>query len=120
MKKEFPNLPLIFDPSHVAGKRDLIYDLSKTALDLRFDGLMVEAHYNPDNAWSDSKQQLLPEKLLEMINCLVNDCNSSTSNPSIEKLLELDSRIDILKEQLGNVFLKKREIKNKLELFREK
>ncbi|KAG1648828.1 Phospho-2-dehydro-3-deoxyheptonate aldolase [Nymphon striatum] len=56
-QNKFPDLPLINDPSHITGKRDMIFDVSQTALDLNFDGLMIETHHDPDNAWSDAAQQ---------------------------------------------------------------
>ena len=60
-QNNFPDIPLICDPSHIAGKRDLIYDLSQTSLDLNYDGLMIESHWDPDNAWSDAAQQVTPK-----------------------------------------------------------
>ncbi|MBT8274256.1 MAG: 3-deoxy-7-phosphoheptulonate synthase, partial [Bacteroidia bacterium] len=54
LQNRFPDLPLLLDPSHIAGKRDIIFDLCQTALDLNYDGLMVETHHDPDNAWSDA------------------------------------------------------------------
>lgn len=66
LKKEFPDLPLILDPSHICGRRDTILDVSQTALDLNFDGLMVETHIDPDNAWSDAAQQITPARLHEI------------------------------------------------------
>jgi chorismate mutase len=63
LKKEFPNLPLILDPSHICGRRDTILDVSQTALDLNYDGFMIETHIDPDNAWSDAKQQITPSQL---------------------------------------------------------
>ncbi len=66
LQNTFPDLPLILDPSHIAGKRDIIFDLCQTALDLNYDGLMVETHFDPDNAWSDAKQQITPAALQKM------------------------------------------------------
>ena len=63
LQSRFPDLPLILDPSHIAGRRDIIFDLCQTALDLNYDGLMVETHFDPDNAWSDAKQQITPSTL---------------------------------------------------------
>ena len=51
----------ICDPSHICGRRDLIHDVSQKALDLNFDGLMIESHIDPDNAWSDAAQQITPK-----------------------------------------------------------
>ena len=66
LQRRLPDLPLILDPSHIAGRRDLIFDLCQTALDLNYDGLMIESHNDPDNAWSDAKQQVTPEVLSKM------------------------------------------------------
>lgn len=68
LQNRFPDLPLICDPSHIAGRRDLIFDVSQAALDLNFDGLMVESHWNPDKAWSDASQQITPETLIQYMN----------------------------------------------------
>lgn len=65
LKAAFPDLPIICDPSHIGGRRNLIFDICQTALDLQFDGLMVETHYDPDSAWSDAKQQITPETLVQ-------------------------------------------------------
>jgi chorismate mutase len=65
LQNKFPDLPIICDPSHISGRRDLIFDISQRALDLNFDGLMVESHCDPDNAWSDAKQQITPETLIQ-------------------------------------------------------
>ena len=66
-QNKFPDLPMICDPSHIAGRRDLIFDICQMALDLNFDGLMVESHYDPDNAWSDAAQQVTPTALIEIM-----------------------------------------------------
>ena len=60
-------MPLICDPSHIAGRRDILQDISQTALDLNFDGLMIETHTNPDKAWSDAAQQITPKVLIKMM-----------------------------------------------------
>jgi chorismate mutase len=70
-RKAMPDLLLINDPSHIAGNRDLIQSVAQMALDLKFDGLMVETHINPDAAWSDSKQQVTPQQLGAIMRKLV-------------------------------------------------
>ena len=67
LQNRFPDLPLICDPSHIAGRRDILQDISQTALDLNFDGLMIETHTNPDKAWSDAAQQITPKVLIKMM-----------------------------------------------------
>ena len=66
-KNKFPDVPIICDPSHISGRRDLIFDLSQMALDLNFDGLMIESHTDPDNAWSDAAQQVTPNRLIQIM-----------------------------------------------------
>ncbi|MBT7554691.1 MAG: 3-deoxy-7-phosphoheptulonate synthase, partial [Flavobacteriaceae bacterium] len=67
LQNRFPDLPLICDPSHIAGRRDILQDISQTALDLNFDGLMIETHIDPDNAWSDAEQQITPKTLVQLM-----------------------------------------------------
>lgn len=70
-RKALPDLLLINDPSHIAGNRDLIQSVAQMALDLKFDGLMVETHFSPDDAWSDSRQQVTPVQLFDIMRKLV-------------------------------------------------
>ena len=71
LKRRVPNLPIICDPSHMGGRRDLIAPLCQQAMDLGYEGLMIESHCNPDQAWSDASQQLTPEILEYILNLLV-------------------------------------------------
>lgn len=66
LQSRFPDLPLICDPSHMTGKRDMIFEVSQQALDLNYDGLMIETHTDPDHAWSDAEQQVTPTKLKQI------------------------------------------------------
>ncbi len=68
LKSELPNLPLLCDPSHIGGTRDLIYEISQKAIDLDYDGLMIETHIDPSKALSDAKQQVTPKRLAEILN----------------------------------------------------
>ena len=71
LKAEFPEMKIICDPSHICGRRDIIQDVSQKAFDLTFDGLMIESHITPDEAWSDAKQQITPARLKEILDELV-------------------------------------------------
>lgn len=71
LKRRYPRLPIIVDPSHIGGRRDLIFDIAQKALDLDMNGLMIETHINPDVALTDAAQQLTPERLEEVLNQLV-------------------------------------------------
>ena len=67
MKLRYPQIPMINDPSHICGRRDLLLDVMQRSVDLDFDGLIIESHPDPDQAWSDAKQQVTPERLIEML-----------------------------------------------------
>jgi len=69
--QEFPEIPMIVDPSHICGRRDILQDVGQKAMDLDFDGLMIESHIDPDNAWSDAKQQITPEVFGAMVTEMV-------------------------------------------------
>ncbi len=71
LRRRHPQIPIIVDPSHMGGTRELIYPLSQQAMDMGFDGLMIETHINPDKAWSDAKQQVTPEVLGNILRDLV-------------------------------------------------
>ncbi|MEN7546960.1 3-deoxy-7-phosphoheptulonate synthase [Rapidithrix thailandica] len=67
LKQRFPELPMLCDPSHIAGSRDIISQVSQKALDFGMEGLMVESHFAPDKAWTDAKQQITPEVLKQVL-----------------------------------------------------
>ena len=71
LKRRFPELTMICDPSHICGNRELLASVSQKALDLNFEGLMIESHCTPDEAWSDAKQQITPETLKTLLDELV-------------------------------------------------
>lgn len=107
LRTQFPDLPIICDPSHICGSRELIASVSQKALDLGFDGLMIEAHYDPDHALSDAKQQLTPAQLLELLEKLVIRHSSCEDQQFRDKLQEFRKIIDEIDDELMNV-LKKR------------
>lgn len=96
LRRRLPQLPIICDPSHIGGKRELVAPLSQQALDLGFDGLIIESHCDPDCAWSDKAQQVTPDVLNFILNTLVTrDKNSST-----ESLTLLRQQIDQIDNEL--------------------
>ena len=114
LQSKFPNLPLICDPSHITGKRDLIFDVSQTALDLNFDGLMIETHCNPDAAWSDAAQQITPEQLIKiMANLRIRNTSVNEKN-YVSQLGDLRSRIDIIDDQLLDLLKKRMDIADEI------
>jgi len=100
VKNRFPDLPMICDPSHIAGRRDLIFDLSQAALDLNFDGLMIETHWDPDNAWSDAAQQVTPTQLVEIMHNLKVRKKTTDEEAYHHALNNLRAQIDTIDQNL--------------------
>jgi chorismate mutase len=100
LQTKFPDLPLINDPSHITGKRDMVFDVSQTALDLNFDGLMIETHTDPDNAWSDAAQQITPETLIQFTKDLKIRKESTSEADYTAELQKLRAQIDVADNQL--------------------
>ena len=96
LQNRFPDIPLICDPSHIAGRRDILQDISQTALDLNFDGLMIETHIDPDNAWSDAAQQITPSVLVKMMNNLKIRTLTSEEADYKNQLNTLRTQIDVI------------------------
>ncbi|HUQ66432.1 MAG TPA: chorismate mutase [Flavitalea sp.] len=97
MKRRNPQMMIINDPSHICGRRDILIDVAQKAIDLDFDGLMIESHIDPDNAWSDAKQQVTPERLAEMLDTIVwrkEDINSEAYHQALEKLRQQINHLD--------------------------
>ncbi|PWJ43971.1 chorismate mutase [Sediminitomix flava] len=100
LKSELPNLPILCDPSHIAGNRDLILPISQKAIDLDFDGLMIETHYDPTNAWSDAAQQVTPERLAEILNTIKIKQSSSDNPEFVHNLEDLRKQIDTIDTEI--------------------
>ncbi len=97
MKRRFPDLMMIGDPSHICGRRDIIADVAQTAIDLNYDGLMIESHIHPDEAWSDAKQQITPESyqaLLEQICWRQSETDSDDYIIAVEQMRHEINKID--------------------------
>ena len=97
LKRRMPELPMICDPSHISGRRDILQEVSQEAIDLDYDGLMLETHVDPDNAWSDAKQQVTPEKLAELLDGIVwrrEHTDKKDFNSALEKLRAQINQVD--------------------------
>jgi chorismate mutase len=107
LQNRFPDLPLFLDPSHIAGRRDIIFDLSQTALDLNYDGLMIETHHDPDNAWSDAAQQITPQALDQYTIDL--KIRKEVGDDAIfnNKINTLRTKIDVIDHQLIEILGKR-------------
>ncbi|MBP1617292.1 MAG: aroF [Bacteroidetes bacterium] len=115
LKRRYPDLPIICDPSHIGGKRDLIQPLCQQAMDLAFDGLIIETHCNPEAAWSDASQQVTPARLKEILASLViRDKGQST-----EDLSDLRRQIDELDNQLLELLAKRMRVSKEIATFKK-
>lgn len=110
LRRRLPELPIICDPSHIGGKRELIAPLSQQAMDLGFDGLIVESHCNPDCAWSDKDQQVTPDVLHYILNMLVIRETQQTT----ESLTELRCQIDEFDNQLLELLAKRMRVSREI------
>ena len=115
LRRRIPNLPIFCDPSHIGGKRELIAPLCQQAMDLSLDGLIVESHCNPDQAWSDASQQITPEVLDYVLNLLV----IRESNQTTENLAELRRQIDGIDEQLLELLAKRMRISREIGIYKK-
>lgn len=99
-QNRFPDIPLINDPSHITGNRDMIFDVSQTALDLNFDGLMIETHTDPDKAWSDAAQQVTPSTLVQIMRDLKIRKETDAEAEYQTALSNLRAKIDVIDNQI--------------------
>ena len=110
LRLRFPNMPIIVDPSHIGGKRELIAPLSQQALDMGFNGLIIESHCDPDAAWSDAKQQLTPEVLNFILHTLVMRSDKEVT----ENLTLLRQQIDRIDNELLEILAKRMEVSREI------
>lgn len=110
LHRRLPNIPIICDPSHIGGRRELIASISQQAMDLSFDGLIVESHICPDKAWSDASQQITPDILQFIINKLVIREGVQTTESLADLRLQIDNIDNDLLEMLSKRMRISREI----------
>jgi chorismate mutase len=110
LRRRIPDLPIICDPSHIAGARQFLHEISQKAMDLNFDGLMIESHIDPAKALSDAAQQLTPNDLKELLSRLILR-NASTDDPKLLDVLgELRQQIDIYDDHLLDLMEKRMKV----------
>ena len=100
MRRRFPEMLLICDPSHICGNRTMLQNVAQKSIDLDFTGLMIESHIDPDNAWSDAKQQVTPERLLEMLGELIWRSENTDEKEFLNALAKLREQINHIDDEL--------------------
>lgn len=114
LKRQMPNIPIINDPSHIAGTRELIEEVSQKAMDIGLDGLMIETHHTPDEAWSDAKQQVTPARLFEILGNL-QIRQVATDNVEFNTSLDdLRAQIDRIDNELLEVLAERMQVVQKI------
>jgi len=115
LRRRYPTLPILCDPSHIGGKRELIAPLCQQAMDINFDGLIIESHCSPDAAWSDAAQQITPDVLDYVINLLViRDVTQTTEN-----LANLRHQIDTIDEGMLALLSKRMRISREIGIYKK-
>ncbi len=110
LRRRIPELPIICDPSHISGSRQFLHEISQKAMDLNFDGLMIESHIDPSKALSDAAQQLTPNDLKELLSRLIYR-NPDPSDPKLLDVLgELRQQIDIYDDHLLDLMEKRMKV----------
>ena len=116
LRRRCPELPLLCDPSHMGGRRELIATLCQQAMDLGADGLMVECHCHPEQAWSDARQQITPEQLQQILETLVIRSRQ-------QRLMDIDllrKQIDECDEQIMELLAKRMELSREIGVYKKK
>ena len=114
MKRRFPNVPMINDPSHICGRRDILQAVAQQAIDLDFDGLIIESHVDPDNAWSDAKQQITPAVLKTMLDSM-HWRKEAVQNEDFKSALEaMRQQINQLDDELLQVLSTRMKVAQKI------
>ncbi|NHM05364.1 bifunctional 3-deoxy-7-phosphoheptulonate synthase/chorismate mutase type II [Flavobacterium celericrescens] len=119
LQNRFPDLPLICDPSHITGKRDMIQEVSQQALDLNYDGLIIETHIDPDNAWSDAAQQVTPKVLKQMFLDLKVRKITDDESEYNQKMAKLRMQIDEFDGKLLEILGSRMKVADKIGLLKK-
>jgi chorismate mutase len=119
MKRRNPGMPIICDPSHICGRRDILQDVSQVSVDLDFDGLMIESHIDPDNAWSDAKQQITPEKVADMLDAITWRSESIAEKDFQSAFAAMREQINQLDDELLQILGQRMKVADKIGEFKK-
>ncbi len=120
LKRQMRQLPLLCDPSHIAGKREMLFEVIQRAFDLGYDGIMIESHHDPDNAWSDAEQQITPADLVAMMERVVIRGATPQDPAQQHNLDELRAQIDVLDKILVQVLNQRMEVARSIGQFKKR
>ena len=114
MKRRHPDLFMLCDPSHICGRRDILKMVSQKAIDLDYDGLMIESHIDPENAWSDASQQVTPEAFSELLNSIIWRKEEIPSGELHEALEKLRHQINHLDDEMMQILSQRMKLAEKI------
>jgi chorismate mutase len=114
MRRRHPELMMINDPSHICGNRHMLQDVAQKAIDLDYDGLMIESHIDPDKAWSDAKQQVTPERLAELLGAIKWRHESTDKKEFVIALEKLREQINHIDDELMQLLGQRMKIADKI------
>ncbi len=120
LKRRVPNLPMITDPSHICGNREMLFEVSQEAMDLNFDGLIIESHISPDKALSDASQQITPQEVRKLIDNLVLRKADIENTIIAHTLDDLRQQIDKFDDKLLEVMEKRMKVADKIGIYKKK
>jgi len=115
-----PEIPLFVDPSHICGRRDTLAAVAQQALDLNYDGMMLEVHPNPDDAWSDAKQQITPDRFGELVDGLILPKPSTNDPDFLASLSGLRQQIDEIDEEVLNLLAERMKLAESIGTYKRK
>lgn len=119
MKRRYPELIMINDPSHICGRRDILQSVAQTAIDLDYDGLIIESHIDPDNAWSDAKQQITPAQLSELLDNIKWRKEKGEASETHSPLDNLRNEINHLDNEIMQVLSRRMQIADKIGVYKK-
>jgi chorismate mutase len=120
LRRRIPDLPIITDPSHICGNKELLLEVSQRSIDLNFDGLMIETHINPEKALSDAAQQITPEELKSLLNKLILRKSNIENALLLTTLEELRQEIDNFDDKLLDILNSRMSISRKIGEYKKK
>jgi chorismate mutase len=119
LKRRMPDMPIICDPSHICGRRDILLEIAQKAIDLDYDGLMIESHIDPDRAWSDAKQQITPEVLSDLLEKITWRHETTQKEEFLNALATFREQINQIDDEILTLLGNRMKVSEKIGLYKK-
>lgn len=119
LRQRLPDIPIICDPSHMGGSKAFLLDLAQKSMDLNYDGLMIETHFDPESALSDKRQQITPSELVELLDKIVLRNPDSDDHSFLNSIEELRSQIDMYDDQLFEILESRMKVADTIGMYKK-